>query len=504
MILAESPRRQRVTKLVNWGHWYALANIVIAIIISSIYVVSSPAAGTVLGSFYMLANWFGHISFLTFFGFVIFVLPLCYLDVSHKTIKGIASVLSALGLALLAFDALLYNRTGFHLSHSSAHLLKTETHTDLLAFSAQQWLYLLLLFVVWLGFQLVLANGVWKRIDRLIQFKIGRRVVSFFITSFVASHAIHVWADAELYQPIIKQDNMFPLSYPATAKTTMSRYGLLDIERYQQRKQLQFTSDIYQINYPSKPVYCAIDSNKPVVLLVQTDTQDINTAMKMADLRKIEQFFTTSTSLNGLIATTLFGIPELYEQSVQSKQPITLALAHAFDVSAQVYVEQHPHALANYTQIPSATTIDPNTQITIGFVSGNTIAGVLNQFDLSTTVVMVASGYKQTMGTLYTNLAVEATLASNEDLTPTLLNALGCKAEPNSYTTGQDLVDPKREWLVSTSGEKIVVLYDQQRIEVLSNGSYEITNIHNDLRSDEPLNVDLLSRAIKHLTHFAQ
>ena len=48
MILAESPRRQRVTKLVNWGHWFALANIVIAIIIASVYVVSSPAPGTPL------------------------------------------------------------------------------------------------------------------------------------------------------------------------------------------------------------------------------------------------------------------------------------------------------------------------------------------------------------------------------------------------------------------------------------------------------------------------
>ena len=40
MILAESPRRQRVTKLVNWGHWFALANIIIAIVIASIFVFS--------------------------------------------------------------------------------------------------------------------------------------------------------------------------------------------------------------------------------------------------------------------------------------------------------------------------------------------------------------------------------------------------------------------------------------------------------------------------------
>ena len=59
-----------------------------------------------------------------------------------------------------------------------------------------------------------------------------------------------------------------------------------------------------------------------------------------------------------------------------------------------------------------------------------------------------------------------------------------------------------RLWLVSTSGEKIIVIYGDQRIEVLSNGSYDITQISSDMRSDEALNVDLLSRAIKHLTRF--
>ncbi|MCP9479979.1 hypothetical protein NNA33_18955, partial [Marisediminitalea aggregata] len=55
---------------------------------------------------------------------------------------------------------------------------------------------------------------------------------------------------------------------------------------------------------------------------------------------------------------------------------------------------------------------------------------------------------------------------------------------------------------VSTSGEKVIVIYGDQRIEVLSNGSYDITQISSDMRSDEALNVDLLSRAIKHLTRF--
>ena len=61
MILAESPRRQRVTKLVNWGHWFALANIIIAIVIASIFVLSSPMPVTGVCTLYLLANGFGHL-----------------------------------------------------------------------------------------------------------------------------------------------------------------------------------------------------------------------------------------------------------------------------------------------------------------------------------------------------------------------------------------------------------------------------------------------------------
>ncbi|MDC8830976.1 DUF3413 domain-containing protein [Alteromonas gilva] len=504
MILAESPRRQRVTKLVNWGHWFALANIVIALVIASVFVVSSPAPGTALGGFYLFANWFGHISFLTFFGFVIFILPLCYLDLSPRIIKGIASSVAALGLALLAFDALLYNRTGFHLSHSSAHLLKSEAQNQMYQFGAQQLLYLLLLFVVWLGFQLVLANAVWKRIDRLVHYRIGRRVVSFFVVCFVSGHAIHVWADAQLYQPIIKQDNMFPLSYPATAKTTMSRYGLLDIERYEQRKQLQFDPDFYQMSYPSAPVYCALEPGKQALLLVQTDNGDISNAMKNADMRQIDNYFTTSTSLTGLVVSTLYGLPELYEQSLQNKQPVLLGLAQAYGLSTQLYMPSESAQLAAYKQLNFTDKPNKDSDITVAFGTAETLTGLLRRSDLTRTLVLVATGYQQDKGTLYTNMPLQSELASNEDLVPTLLHAMGCSAQPQNYSTGQNLLQPQRDWLVSTSGEKIVVIYNDQRIEVLSNGSYDITQISSNMRSDETLNVDLLSRAIKHLTRFSQ
>lgn len=159
MIFNETPRRKQINELVAWGHWFAFANILMAIVISSVYLLSSPISNTPLSILYMVLTWLGHISFITFFGFVLLLLPLCYQLKQPRVLKAIGSFIAAVGLALLAFDALLYNKTGFHISFRSAELLRSETEGQMGAFSWLQWFYLLLLVVVWLMFQLVLEIG---------------------------------------------------------------------------------------------------------------------------------------------------------------------------------------------------------------------------------------------------------------------------------------------------------------------------------------------------------
>ncbi|MBD3584551.1 DUF3413 domain-containing protein [Salinimonas sp. HHU 13199] len=504
MILAESPRRQRVTKLVNWGHWFALVNIAIAIIIASVFIFSSPLPDTALGTAYLFANWLGHISFMTFSGFVIFILPLCYLATKPNIIKACASGIAAIGLALLAFDALLYNRTGFHISFNSATLLKSEAQTQMNQFTLQDWGFLALLFIVWLGFQLILANAIWKRIARLQQHRIGAPVTSFFVLCFVSSHAIHVWADAQLYQPVIKQDNMFPLSYPATAKTTMSRYGLLDLARYEERKQLQFDPDIHKITYPIKPVYCSVESTKTTLMIVQTDSAPLDD-LSQFNLTEMDNYYSTASSLEGLVMTTLFGVPEIYQDTLRTENPVLLALPVALETAVSIHTNAPlPNALLEGFRQPVTNTHDG---LHIAFLPAAQISRMLNQDAFAKSNILIASGFQPdggiARGRLLTNLDIQPGLASTEDLAPTILNALGCSAPVPYYSTGQNLLAPSRNWLVSTSGERIIVMHDNQRIEVLSNGSYEITDLQTQSRSTDNLNVDLLSRAIKHLTRFS-
>ncbi|GFD68421.1 DUF3413 domain-containing protein [Alteromonas sp. KUL106] len=505
MILAESPRRQRVTKLVNWGHWFALANIVIAIVIASIFVFSSPMPGTGVGTLYLLANWFGHIGFMTFFGFVIFILPLCYLVSNQRIIKLSASIIAAVGLALLAFDALLFNRTGFHISFHAADLLRDEAQSTMAIESWQQWSFLFLLFIVWLGFQLVLANAIWKRVERFSRHKVGIPVTTFFVSCFVTSHAIHVWADARLYQPIIKQDNMFPLSYPATAKTTMSRYGLLDLAAYEERKQLQFNPDIHNITYPAEPVYCSVETNRNLTVIVQTDSEhavDL-TNINGITLNKVSNYYSTASSIEGLMTSTLFGVPEIYQDALAQKRPVLLALPLGSGMPVSIHSDEAlplPQ-LSGYLQ-----PITNNHQgLHIAFMPSKNVESYVKSTLIRKHDIIVATGFgdKEGKGSLYSTLELNATIASTEDLAPTILGALGCNAPSTYYSTGQNLLSPSRAWLVSTSGERIVVFHDGKRTDVLSNGSYEINDMTTGKRSKDALNVDLLSQAIKHLSRFS-
>ena len=507
MILSETPRRKLVTQLVNWGHWFALLNIIIAVTIAAIYILNSPAPGSILGTFYLFTNWVSHIGFLTFFGFVILILPLCYLVPNAKTVKVLSSVLAALGLALLAFDALLYNKYGVHLSVNSAELIRNETQTAFAQFGWQQWGFLLLLFVVWLSFQLIVANALWQRIDRLQKRKLGLPISSFFVSCFVASHAMHVWADANLYQPIVQQDNMFPLSYPATAKTLMSRYSLLDIENYQQRKALQFNKTMKGIIYPAEPVYCSVDSTKKVLLLSLVDGE---MPISTTGLSKFEHHYLLQSSIDNGITTVLYGLPELYHGALQNYSPLLLQLPSSMGLSVSLYLNNISHQrLATYQQEWQQfkqSVFNASSNLSIGFVQVEQLDELLTPNVLMQYQVIVTNLVDQSSlnSPLLTNINIKKSMTSLEDIAPTALHLLGCASNSATYSTGNTLTQKNNlNYIVSTQGSKVLLLTNDQRIEIMNNGNVRVFDLETGDEAFSQVDPNILSQGIKHLSRFS-
>jgi hypothetical protein len=186
------------------------------------------------------------------------------------------------------------------------------------------------------------------------------------------------------------------------------------------------------------------------------------------------------------------------------KRPVLLALPQAQGMQVSV---SHQQALNHPFIKGYQSKFDVTRQgIHIAFADGETIRNALSSDVIDKGIVIVASQDNDAdahTGALYSNLALTANTASTEDIAPTLLQALGCRSPVMNYSTGRNLVAPERNWLVSTSGDRIVVIHNMRQIEVLSNGSYEITNLNDNSRSNDDLNMDLLSQAVKHLTRFS-
>jgi hypothetical protein len=497
MIYNESPRRKQIVQQVSWGHWFAFANILMAAAISSVYLFSSPLADTPISFVYLITTWLGHTSFITFLGFVILVLPLCYKITNLTVLKASASVIAAVCLALLAFDALLYNKTGFHITFSSAELVKNEAQGQMGAFGWLQWFYFVLLFIIWLMFQLVIANAIFKRIGRFQRIKMVRYVIAALVLCFVSSHAIHVWADARLYTPVLKQDNMFPLSYPATAKTLMARYGFIDLQQLEQQEQLQYNSETSRFNYPPKQVYCSVDNTKKIVVLASLDT------VKNSDISSLtaNQFhLNLQQEPADLARQLLFGIPSNL-LSMTSSPAIATELLAAFDVNTGFYTagKSNTAEFERFTQMVNSA----DAGFFMGVMSNEKLLG----FDLSTlqqnAQVLVIAKSEDATFKLWSNFVQSSQISTNEDIIPTVLSEFGCLAPSIRFSTGQALQSPTRQWLVSTKNNNVIVVRYPLLTEVSKDGSYQVTNLTTQSKVLIDLDTNLLSRSIKHLRDFS-
>ena len=84
-----------------------------------------------------------------------------------------------------------------------------------------------------------------------------------------------------------------------------------------------------------------------------------------------------------------------------------------------------------------------------------------------------------------------------------MLNMLGCNAPTQNYSTGRDLSNPGRDWLVTTQERMVIVIQNNKRIEVSSNGNSKVYNLQTGEELPDEADTRLLSQAIKRLSSFA-
>lgn len=317
---------KKLLHLISWSHWFTFFNIIVAVAISSYYLFSETAPDTLLGQIYLVTTWVSHIAFLTFMSFVLILFPLTIVWPNTKVIRTSGSVIFTFGLLLLILDGFIYSRLGYHLNASSRsqifELIKEIAQADGLFYAISGALAIIIL-----GFEFTLSNYAWKHLKQLQRTIFARFVIFFLVVAFFISHLTHIWADANLDYDVLRQDTVLPLSYPATAKTLLTKYGLFDIDDYIERKTspLSFNRTIPDYPQLTSQQCLAAPAITPSVFLILTDEQ-LNERQLQHVKRRIS---VANYQLNNHVDTALqeetwfnlfYSLPSIYQQDILAQK----------------------------------------------------------------------------------------------------------------------------------------------------------------------------------------
>ncbi|QSX28719.1 DUF3413 domain-containing protein [Shewanella cyperi] len=247
--------RDKVSRLVNWGHWFAAFNGLLAIIVGSRYLDTVGYPETLIGWGYLSLSSIGQFSFLAFMVYLLLVFPVTLLLPYSKILRGLAATVATLALCLMLYDTIVYDDYGMHLSPFAFDLAWADLNALLHGTS-----YIITPLAI-IGLELTAANFLWKRIDKLQKRKIGPKVAGFIAVCFISSHLVHIWADAADVKDITRFDDVYPLFYPATAKRFMENHGLDALAEDLPHEQQQ------QLQYPVNPLQCQKEQGAKVLLL---------------------------------------------------------------------------------------------------------------------------------------------------------------------------------------------------------------------------------------------
>lgn len=313
---------KRLLPIISWSHWFTFFNILAVIALSIIYLIAEGAPDTLLGKAYLILNWLSHMAFLTFMAFVIFIFPIILILPKTRFIRVFASIVFTFGLLLLLLDAYIYSALGYHLNASS-----TEQIIELITFHIQEdtrfFVFVSILSTLLiLSFELVVSNYAWKHLRNLQKTSFSRYIIGTLVAAFFISHFTHIWADAKLEYEVLRQDSTLPLSYPSTAKTLLTKYGLFDRKAYMERRAIPLALNVPVPQYPTLPARCTADKplSQSTFLILNSDelssAQQAQFAKRTDETHLVLQHHIDNALPNNAWFNLLFGLPTIYKENL--------------------------------------------------------------------------------------------------------------------------------------------------------------------------------------------
>mgnify|MGYP000477615430 FL=1 len=531
MVSFESkPYSKRLLQLVSWSHWFTFFNIIAAILLSSIYILSESMPETLLGKTYLVTTWLSHMAFLTFMSFVLILFPITLLFPRTRFIRVVASIIFTAELLLLLLDAYIYTRLGYHLNISSSapilELISNEIQQNSRAF----WFVSLVLTMVILSFELITSNYAWKHLQELQKTIFARFIVIPLVAFFFLSHIVHIWADANLEYDVLRQDTVLPLSYPSTAKTLLTKYGMFDEVDYIARRTspLAFTDSVPQ--YPIYQGQCPSDNalKQSVFMVISDQTLQVKQLDKIKHRIKQGKLSLDNHVDNALPKEAWFNLfyslPSIYKKALteQQAQPLLLQimarkdLAKSFTVVGESSNEQPVNDMSLFTLtdklFPEKTKLDDISSLIFADKLNSYAPGLhvfyfkgnnSYQFELFLDALISAQNKKQKKDILWissignhtfdTSLSIKPALlvlpesknrsigklTSHMDVQPTLIKRwLSCDIEAKSYSNGTDIKKLSNDRIIANTMDNGIVVFNKDKsMFVDQNGNFQSYSI---------------------------
>lgn len=491
---------KKVNRLLNWGHWFSFFNILLALCVTAVFWLSEPLPQTLLGSLYLILNWFGHTAFLCFMFFILTIFPVSLIFPYQRHVRGLAAVIATLAFIVLIFDAYVYASLGYHIGSASydqaIDLLRQQIVTNLRNFL----LIVSTVGALLLALQLTLSNYCWKKVERLKQAGIAKPLLWLFIGSFMLSHLLHIYADANLNYDVTKQDNVLPLSYPATAKTLLARHQLVDLNS---RSQLQLDNLMLDNHVNgSRVAQCAAPTGPATALiLVRQLTQVQQQWLSAANLKPLEQHFAPRNNEEALL-NLLYG---KFNANADATQQLS---------TAPGWLSKIPPDLVSVSVAPgSAAKLLPwltqQTTAQFAIIFDDNPQSNWEYYQKFTQLVVMAltsehNNFSLAPAPAWSNWPALRKLQPHRvtqhlDWLPTLLAQAGCNG--NGNWLGDNLLRPNSLPKLNISGDTVISFKKDKMVLLRADGSYGVWSAGTLLPLNDKLDLPMLIDALKRIEH---
>lgn len=325
--------------LFRWAGWFALANSAVFGLVSLRYFGGNLPADTVLSIIYLVSVYIGHHVILTTVPLFLLATPLIVLFPRRRALSILAVTLFASMIALMMLDSLLWSQSRFHINALTMKIL-----------GGQSWVFAGVIFLIGLFFESLLARAVWNWVASTKQ-RHGLALGTICGLMIVISQGIHAWADASYYVPVTSLGQQLPVYKGVTAKSFISKTGLVDVKESRERalarrmsRSLDASSDRL-LQYPLSPLQC--EQGQPLNLLMIVADSMRGSVLTPELAPNISRFasekgisyrnhFSGGNSSRMGMFSLFYGLPPAYWSSFASLQKPTVLLDQLQELNYQL------------------------------------------------------------------------------------------------------------------------------------------------------------------------